>query len=208
MLRCQKISVEHVNINRIQINKEAKNTSIIPHSSIKYHPTSTDFKLYLLTLWHTQWQLQLSNKLLPTKPLQTFTPSSSWANRREEILLARLHIGHTVLTLSHLFSQNCSFCKSSSVSIQHSLTHWHSTLQIRIDLALPVTLSELLGGDSHHLSSLFPSFSKSQNQPLFCNLLFLYYVYNILMGSSQLPWSSNAFKKNCRFHLFDSKKDK
>ena len=63
-----------------------------------------------------EWDLQLQNKLHQIKPTLGKWETASRKNRREEIILARLRIGHSKLTHNHLFlkqpSPKCNECNT------------------------------------------------------------------------------------------------
>ena len=80
---------------------------------------------YILSKWQMYWESDFGNKLLEIQP----EVGSSWANadrrdRREEVVLARLRIGHTHLTHSHLLKGErppvCDWC-GQPLTVKHLL---------------------------------------------------------------------------------------
>lgn len=109
------------------------------------------------------------------------------------------HRLHT-LTNSHLLCHLSPLTvPSPSVSIQHFFTQCPSTLQIRPDLVLPITLHlSFIVDDSHHLSSLFQFLQITKltfiNSP-FLHYIYNIHIYNILREASSPSCNSNASNK-------------
>ena len=79
---------------------------------------------YIHKLWQEEWDLQKENKLYKVRPkLKEFLPGVL-GNRREEVVLARLHVGHTLLTHSFYFKEEdrpmCPAC-DEVLSVEHIL---------------------------------------------------------------------------------------
>lgn len=76
--------------------------------------------------WNNEWQsLPVSNKLRRIKDNVQFWASSSRHNRKEEVVISRLRIGHTALTHKHLLDREdspmCSTC-NIIITIKHILS--------------------------------------------------------------------------------------
>ena len=89
----------------------------------------TDFKhsikKYLLQQWQVSWDDATSNKLHAIKPsLGEWTPSYR-AVRREEVVIARIRIGHTYITHSHILKgedpPECVSC-NEPFTVEHFMT--------------------------------------------------------------------------------------
>lgn len=78
------------------------------------HITKTDLLPAILNTWQKEWSLCSTNKLQRLKPTLAEWITSSQRNRKLEKVLARLRIGHTMLTHSHLYTKQpppqCEMC--------------------------------------------------------------------------------------------------
>ena len=70
----------------------------LPFSDLKPH---TD-KYIILELWQSEWDEFLENKLYKIFPVLKECIFCPRTNRKEETVMARLHIGHSFLTHSFL----------------------------------------------------------------------------------------------------------
>jgi ribonuclease HI len=94
------------------------------HSLVPY----TDFKGFIKRhthlCWQSQWDHCIHNKLHSIKPVLGEWIPSSRKSRREELVLARLRIGHTHLTHNHLLKgeppPECTSCLVT-LSVHHIL---------------------------------------------------------------------------------------
>ena len=97
----------------------------------------TDFKIpfnnfkafinkYIFNKWQTSWNKAEFNKLKEIEPMVNRHGSFPKLSRREEIVLARLRIGHTRLTHSYLFNRDqqpyCIGC-DTPFTVKHFLLH-------------------------------------------------------------------------------------
>jgi ribonuclease HI len=73
----------------------------IPHTDFK--PITCSF---VKTQWQSEWDQETGNKLHDIQPDIGSWPPCQREKRRDEIVIARLRIGHTFLTHSHLLSGN------------------------------------------------------------------------------------------------------
>ncbi|ELT95634.1 hypothetical protein CAPTEDRAFT_227708 [Capitella teleta] len=73
----------------------------IPHTDFK--PITRSF---VKTQWQSEWDQETGNKLHDIQPDIGSWPPCQREKRREEIVIARVRIGHTFLTHSHLLSGN------------------------------------------------------------------------------------------------------
>ena len=60
---------------------------------------------YISREWQKEWEQQRGNKLFKIRPKLSEHLQSTAGNRREEVVLTRLHVGHTLLTHSFYFKQ-------------------------------------------------------------------------------------------------------
>ena len=85
-------------------------------------------------LWQVAWSQEVNNKLFKTLPDLSDPPPRCGSNRKEETVLARLHIGHTFVTHSFLLKGEeppwCFFC-DAPYSVAHILTECSDLLEIK-----------------------------------------------------------------------------
>ena len=126
------------------------NTTRVHHRD--YH---FPIKRNIMERWQNRWNHiddntahgNQGNKLRKIKPLVkawTYVPGG---NRKYEVKLARLCIGHTRLTHGHFGGRppDCPSCGVSPLTSKHLLTDCQTTLPMRNLLKLPTDLRKLLG---------------------------------------------------------------
>ena len=70
---------------------------LIPFSHLKSRANK-----YILELWQSEWDELLGNKLHKIFPVLKECVVCPWTNKKEETVIARLHIGHSFITHSFL----------------------------------------------------------------------------------------------------------
>ena len=124
-------------------------TMRLPH--IDYHPI---IRRNMMKKWQQQWDhididAQTVNKLKKSKPKVNPWKSIPGGNRRYEVKIARLRIGHTRLTHGHYMSRGrppeCTFCGMSPLTTEHILMNCQTTRPLRNQLKLPNDPQRLLG---------------------------------------------------------------
>ena len=109
--------------------KEDMSRTKIPHTDCKRKVNQ-----YIHKIWQKQWDSQKNNKLHIVKPFLTDHLQSGTRNRREESVLCRLHIGHSLFTHSFLFSNEdppeCIPC-NEPLTMEHLLLDCIDTQEIR-----------------------------------------------------------------------------
>ena len=90
-----------------------------------FHSIKSKIRQQSRTFWQRQWTDDLNRTLLHAiKPELGIWSSSSRGSRLEEKMLAKLRIGHTYLTHSHIFSQSerpiCNTCHLT-LTVKHIL---------------------------------------------------------------------------------------
>ena len=108
--------------------------------------------------WKTQWLEIENNKLREIKADITAWQTSVRNVRREEVVLARLRIGHCVLTHSYLFTEEktqprCLEC-DCSLTVRHILTDCERYRIARVNHSLKDNLDEVLGDNPENVSRL------------------------------------------------------
>lgn len=141
----------------------AKSALVLPPTIIKL--PFTDFKpclnTYLFNRWQSVWNTAVHNKLHSIKPsLGEWRPAYR-IDRKEEVVLARLRIGHTFVTHSFLFKGDeqpkCIPC-DAPFTVEHILLHCVDLQLARRRFYRAVTLKELF--ETVNLSNIF-SFLKT-----------------------------------------------
>ena len=101
--------------------KLAVDTSIYKTKSV-YHDFKISIKHHIKKKWLDIWKEQCNNKLFKIKQDVDVWTSSFHKHRRKEVVLARLRIGHTLLTHGYLMEKGnapiCSNCQQN-MSIEH-----------------------------------------------------------------------------------------
>ncbi|XP_042910972.1 uncharacterized protein [Parasteatoda tepidariorum] len=143
----------HVGIPGNDLADVAARSATNPFSlSIPYQDIKTHVRQLTKSLWLQQWDLQINNKLRAIKI--DLDPLPVLRNRRADVKLTRLRIGHTRLTHLHLLfdepSPNCNAC-NVLLTIYHILIYcpcfnFHRLTFFGTSI---LTLQDLLG-DCHH----------------------------------------------------------
>ena len=137
------------------VDQAAKQATSLPKITDPILSPASDLKIFYRTLiqklWSQNWENQLENKLRKIKNYPSPWSTSYRSNRREEIILARLRIGHTRLThsflLLNLFSPpSCPHCGEENLSVQHFFS-CPSLHQIRSSLSVPSTVASALSNN-------------------------------------------------------------
>ena len=114
---------------------------------------------HLRNKWQEEWDTAGSSKLKSIKPRLAHWPSSLRKNRREEVALCRLRIGHTLTSHRYLLSggpkPRCPRC-NGFLSVTHVLVSCRGLDRIRKRFlgSSSLTLADLLSDDSTHISNV------------------------------------------------------
>lgn len=107
----------------------------------------------ILSSWQEQWNLEVANKMHSFQPSVNGFKDCLLKNRRQEVIVSRLRLGHTRLTHVHLlFNEMCPTCPycSSNLSVKHILIECKDLTVFRIMfLTDNFNLSSLLGNHIH-----------------------------------------------------------
>ena len=141
-------------------------------TSLSLEPTSfkipfSNFKpsinKYILEEWQTSWNNSIGNKLLDIKPTIGEKQSVVRNIRKEEVVLARLRLGHTRVTHSYLLQgeeqPQCVGC-DSSFTVRHFLLECGYFAQVRNNCFHVDNMKELF--QDIHIDSI-KTFSKVSN---------------------------------------------
>lgn len=129
--------------------KEASTCFPLPLISVPGADIRAIIKSKILTKWRNDWSaVPLSNKLRSIKPTTQPWSIARDGNRREDTVICRLRLGHTLLTHEHLFlrleAPLCTGC-GVPISVRHILVECPAYTNCRIAARLPVNLEQILG---------------------------------------------------------------
>ncbi|KAI5708547.1 hypothetical protein M8J77_024951 [Diaphorina citri] len=137
--------------------KESITADILP--TINSHDIKTHYKKSLLNTWNNKWKnLPSPNKLREIKDNVFQWDSSNLENRRDEIVITRIRIGHSLYTHGYLMDRanipSCSFCNTESLSIKHIIIHCPALHRSRTKFNIQNSLSEALGDNNTSISNI------------------------------------------------------
>ena len=121
----------------------------IPHTD--YH---LPIRRIIMKKWQHMWDhiddnARTENKLKKSKPRVIPWKSIPGSNRKHEVKIARLRIGHTRLTHGHYMSRGrppeCTYCGTTPLTTDHFLMNCQTTRPLRDRLKLPNDPKKLLG---------------------------------------------------------------
>ena len=118
------------------VDKQAKTSlSLEPTSfEIPFSNFKPSINKYILEEWQTSWNNSIGNKLLDIKPTIGEYQSVVRNIRREEVVLARLRLGHTRVTHSYLLQgeelPQCVGC-DAPFTVRHFLLECGDFAQVR-----------------------------------------------------------------------------
>ena len=118
------------------VDKQAKTSLSLEPTSFKipFSNFKPSIKKYILEEWQTSWNNSIGNKLLDIKPTIGEYQSVVRNIRREEVVLARLRLGHTRVTHSYLLQgeepPQCVGC-DAPFTVRHFLLECGDFAQVR-----------------------------------------------------------------------------
>ena len=136
---------------KIACNQREINVKAVPHFDMKQ-----PIHKYILCKWQERWSSPLltnNKKLRAIRPLLSFWQSSFHRDRRIEIVLTRLRIGHCRLTHGFILDGGsapvCAHC-NSILTVEHILVHCtryvHERRQYHLDQGRPTTCPRAKSG--------------------------------------------------------------
>ena len=99
---------------------------LIPFSDLKSRTNK-----YILELWQSEWDEFPENKLYQIFPVLKECISCPRKNRKEETVMARLHIGHSFITHSFLLKELMCIGWDKPLTIEHILLTCSDFIEIR-----------------------------------------------------------------------------
>ena len=144
----------HIGISGNEMADKAAKESLdlnISNCKVPHTDSRQSIFSYIKSKWQTSWDNIQFNKLQPIKPI--IGESSTFrTNRKEEITLARLRIGHTRLTHSFLLKREdkpqCIPC-DADLNVEHILIHCIDLALVRQNYFDVTTLKELFDSVDH-----------------------------------------------------------
>ena len=118
------------------VDKQAKTSLSLEPTSFKilFSNFKPSINKYILEEWQTSWNNSIGNKLLDIKPTIGEYQSVVRNIRREEVVLARLRLGHTRVTHSYLLQgeeqPQCVGC-DAPFTVRHFLLECGDFAQVR-----------------------------------------------------------------------------
>jgi ribonuclease HI len=117
------------------------------------------FKSFFKKKFQTIWDQETNNKLKEVKNTINSWDSSIRSTRREEVVLTRLRIGHTLFSHAYLFSLDkipprCDTC-NEALSVRHVLVDCTKYRGVRRRLSLENNIAKVLGDDPKQIDKLF-----------------------------------------------------
>ena len=154
----------HINFpDHDAVDQAAKHATSLSTISDQSFLPAADYKNYYRSLvlkqWHTFWRNQQPNKLNNIKKEPVPWSTSVRENRREEVILTRLRIGHTRITHSYLIDPyiftpppSCPYCKKVNLTVEH-LFSCPLLQPLRSAFHAPSSVTQALKNDSNSVSS-------------------------------------------------------
>jgi hypothetical protein len=103
---------------------------------------------YCIQLWDSDWRQVTENKLREIKHSVKPRPKSNYSNRKEEVIMNRLRIGHTRITHGYLMEKTepptCRSC-NSFITVKHIIIHCKIFTEARKECEIPDNLYEAKG---------------------------------------------------------------
>jgi ribonuclease HI len=106
-----------------------------------------DVNIFCTNLWESEWRRTPNNKLREIKNTTVYWPKPQTSNRKDEVIINRLRIGHSKMSHGHLMRREepaiCQTC-GEPLTVKHLLVHCRNHEDARISLGLPDNLYEAL----------------------------------------------------------------
>jgi len=133
-------------------DKVARQTINNPKSEVLSHSSLIDIHsnidTYCTNLWESEWRRTSDNKLREIKNTTNYWPRPQSFNRKDEVIINRLRIGHSRMSHGHLMCKEetplCPTC-GETLTIKHLLIHCRKHAESRSSLEIPDSLHEALG---------------------------------------------------------------
>jgi hypothetical protein len=139
--------------------KAALEKDSIDDNRLPFNDLKNFFKSILKKKFQDTWDSETNNKLKEIKTTIATWDSSVRSNRREEVVITRLRIGHTLFSHDYLFSLDkipprCDTC-NEALTVRHVLIDCSKYRGLRRRLSLGNSMANVLGDDSKEIDKLF-----------------------------------------------------
>ena len=131
--------------------RDASRSDVIDIKKVPASDMKEPIKKYICNKWQERWSstsLPNNKKYKRIRNSINFWPSSFQRDRKAEIILTRLRIGHTRLTHKYLLESNsapvCDHC-NVPLSVEHILVHCYKYADLHKKFLLNKSLEEILG---------------------------------------------------------------
>ena len=111
------------------VAKQALSQAEPIHDSVPYTDKYAQVKQFVHNQWQQYWSTQVHNKLYEIMP-DVGQYDISRLNRKEQVMIHRIRIGHTRLTHSYLMDPRtkkhkpkCIYCKREMMTVKHLMIH-------------------------------------------------------------------------------------
>ena len=153
----------HINFEKHDVvDHAAKQSLLLPIITDPSPTPAYDLKSFYRSLinssWHDLWSSLPFNKLRTIKKLPIPWSSSNRTSKHEEVILARLRIGHTRLTHSFLYlgllapPPSCAYCNEDDLSVEHFFS-CPALENIRLHHSVSPTLSISLSNNQETITN-------------------------------------------------------
>ena len=140
------------------VGKQAKTSFSLEQTSFKisFSNFKPSINKFILKKWQTSWNKSIGNKLLDIKP--TFGEYQSVVRnfRKEEVVLARLPLGHTRVTYLYLLQgeeqTQCVGC-DAPFTVRHFLLECGEFAQVRNNCFHFDNMKELFQDNSNYINT-------------------------------------------------------
>ncbi|KAL4100873.1 hypothetical protein QTP88_020902 [Uroleucon formosanum] len=143
----------HCNIRgNDEADKAARNATSNPNSQTLSLMSPLDIirnvDKYCLQLWNSDWRQVTENKLREIKHTVEPWPKLNYSNRKEDVIMNRLRIGHSRITHGYLMEKTeqpiCRSC-NTSLTIKHIIIHCPIFKEARKECEIPDNIYEAIG---------------------------------------------------------------
>ncbi|XP_022183531.1 uncharacterized protein LOC111043058 [Myzus persicae] len=165
---------DHCNIRgNEEADKAARNAISNPNSLTLSLMSPVDIirnvDKYCMQLWDSDWRLVTDYKLRKIKHSVEPWPKLNFSNRKEDVIVNRLRIGHTRVTHGYLMEKTeppiCRSC-NTPMTVKHIIIHCQIFTEARKEYEIPDNLYDAIGpyADIPKIISFFMGFPKYHNK--------------------------------------------
>lgn len=149
-----------------QADKEAKRAleiNTIMQKVVDHREIKTIIKARMIHQWNNEWNVSYNNKLREIKNTVAPFREARTGNRREDVILTRLRIGHTQLTHSYLLEKadppKCTKC-NQALTVKHIIVNCPGYNDTREKIGLEPSMREALADDGSQAEKVLQFFKE------------------------------------------------